>query len=76
MKQIPGFERGVWALAFSADGRTLGTATDSGAIALWNVPQLLALNEFTCACDWLRDYLQHNVQVSPSDRQLCPRTAP
>jgi len=67
--------RGVWALAFSRNGETLGTATDSGAIALWNLPQLLALDELTYACDWLRDYLQHHVRGSPDDRQLCPETS-
>lgn len=60
--------RNISTVAFSSDGNQLAIASDDGSIKLWytNLEQLLA-----GICHTVRDYLEHNTNVDPSDRQLC-----
>lgn len=38
---------------------------------LWNIDQIVNLNEVTFACDWLSDYLRTNVDSDESVHSLC-----
>ncbi|HEY9671607.1 MAG TPA: WD40 repeat domain-containing protein [Waterburya sp.] len=58
----------VNSVSFSPDGQMLASADSNGTIILWNLnPDDLLLR----ACNWLRDYLKTNPNVSESDRHLC-----
>jgi WD40 repeat protein len=58
----------VNSVSFSPDGQMLASASTDGTIILWN----LNLDELLVqGCDWLRDYLKTNPNVSESDRHLC-----
>ena len=58
-------------LAFSPDGQILADTVTCSAdrnVRLWN----LDLDDLLASgCDWLRDYLQNNPNVSDRDKQLC-----
>ncbi|NET57181.1 MAG: hypothetical protein F6K47_13765 [Symploca sp. SIO2E6] len=60
-------------VSFSPDGNTLATASDDRTVILWKIN--LALNDLDellmRGCNWAGDYLEHNPNVSESDRTLC-----
>jgi WD40 repeat protein len=58
----------VNSVSFSPDGQMLASADSDGTIILWN----LNLDELLVqGCNWLRDYLKTNPNISESDRHLC-----
>jgi WD40 repeat protein len=69
---LPGHRGIVISLAFGADGNTLVSGGDEGTVILWDMPKIRALKALEYACDWVRDYLQTNVEVKEGDRNLCP----
>ncbi|MBP0017065.1 MAG: AAA-like domain-containing protein [Cyanobacteria bacterium SBLK] len=68
-----GHDAGVMGLSFSPDGNILATASWDGTAILWHLERILNLDEFTYACNWVRDYLRTNMELSKSDRHLCDR---
>ncbi len=68
LKTLRGHTDSVMSLQFSPDGRTLASASRDRQIILWNLDLDDLANQ---ACDWLRDYLQNNPNVSEADRRLC-----
>jgi WD40 repeat protein len=55
-------------VAFSPHGQMLASASRDGKVILWN----LQLDELLVhGCNWLRDYLKTNPNISESDRHLC-----
>jgi WD40 repeat protein len=60
----------VFSIQFSPDGKTL--AVHTGSVTMWNLDLDYLLGK---GCDWVRDYLQHNPNVSESDRHLCDGVA-
>ena len=58
----------VTSMSFSDDGKTLASGSGDKTIKLWDVDldSLMARS-----CDWVRNYLTHNPNVSESDRHLC-----
>ncbi|MEQ9669843.1 MAG: hypothetical protein RLO19_16035 [Coleofasciculus sp. G2-EDA-02] len=60
----------VFAVSFSpnAHGKTLASASMDGRVILWNfdLDDLLIRG-----CNWLRDYLKTNPNISEEDRHLC-----
>jgi WD40 repeat protein len=57
----------VSGINFSPDGKMIVWANQTEVI-MWNLDLNYLLSQ---GCDWVRDYLQHNPNVSESDRHLC-----
>jgi WD40 repeat protein/energy-coupling factor transporter ATP-binding protein EcfA2 len=68
IRTISGHTSGVFSVSFSGDGKTLASGSTDNTIKLWDVDldSLMARS-----CDWVRNYLTHNPNVSESDRHLC-----
>jgi WD40 repeat protein len=60
-----------WNVSFSPNGKTLVSVSDDAQVEIWNAENLDFEPLLTRGCDWIRDYLQHNVRVDASDRRLC-----
>jgi hypothetical protein len=58
----------VRSVAFSPDGKTIATSSLDNTVILWNLDfdDLMAKG-----CDWLRNYLTNNPNVTDEDRQMC-----
>ncbi len=58
----------VRGVEFSPDGQIIASASYDGTIKLWslNLDKVLARG-----CDWVRDYLTNNPNVSEEDRKIC-----
>jgi len=65
---LTGHDESVWSISFSPDGKTLASGSWDKTVKLWkldlNFDDLLVRG-----CDWVRDYLKTNPNVS--DRTLC-----
>ncbi|MEQ9371771.1 MAG: AAA family ATPase [Coleofasciculus chthonoplastes F3-SA18-01] len=68
LKTLWGHKYGVNSVTFSPDGKTLASASMDGRVILWNfdLDDLLIRG-----CNWLRDYLRTNPNISEEDRHLC-----
>jgi WD40 repeat protein len=57
---------------FSPDGKTLASVDNRGTIKLWNGNNGWDLDALMGrSCDWVRVYLQNNINVREEDRHLC-----
>jgi len=65
---LSGHQGSVNSVSFSADGNTLATGSQDKTIKLWNFDLDFLMAR---SCDWIRNYLTHNPNVSESDRHLC-----
>jgi WD40 repeat protein len=65
----------VYSVSFSPDEQMIASADDDGTVKLWRLDSKewnLDLEELLVrGCNWLRDYLKTNPNVSQSDRTLC-----
>ena len=53
---------------FSPDGETIATTSVDKTVKLWNNWKFYRLHEW--GCNWMRDYLENNPNVSESDKRL------
>ncbi|NER82771.1 MAG: hypothetical protein F6K42_25095 [Leptolyngbya sp. SIO1D8] len=66
--QLKGHRSQVWSVSFSPDGQTLASASDNGTVILYDLkPEHLLVR----SCNWLRDHLKYNRDVTPEERALC-----
>jgi WD40 repeat protein len=69
---LNGYSEGMLGVAFSPDDQTLAATSVDGTVMLWNMPRVLDVKALpSYGCNWLRDYLKTNSQISESDRHLC-----
>ena len=71
---LTGHTSSVNSVSFSPDGKTLASGSHDNTIKVWNLDlhNLDNLdNLLVRGCDWVRDYLKNNPNVSESDRTLC-----
>jgi WD40 repeat protein len=68
LKSLSGHQSYVTSVSFSLDGKMLATASFDKTVKLWNLDldSLMALG-----CNWVRDYLTNNPNVSESEKQMC-----
>lgn len=65
---LRGHKQYVVSLTYSPDGKTLASGSWDGTVILSN----LDLDDLmTQGCGWLQDYLQTNIRLTETDRQLC-----
>ncbi|MBD1837956.1 WD40 repeat domain-containing protein [Coleofasciculus sp. FACHB-501] len=65
---LQGHSAEVMSVSYSPDGKTLASASWDYTIKVWN----LDLDDLLVrGCNWVRDYLENNPNVSKSDRSLC-----
>ncbi len=74
IKTLEGHKERVTSVSWSNDGKALVSASQDNTVSVWNLDLDDLLDK---SCYWLREYLQNNPKVRPSDRNLCePRATP
>ena len=77
---LKGHTEEVKSVTWSPDGQTLVSASADNTVKLWRLDEHLdnrLLDDLQVrGCDWVRDYLQNNPNVSDSDRALCVGITP
>ena len=72
VNMLPGFGADVNAIHFSRDGKTLVSGSSNKTVIIWDLASNLTPQDIQrYACKWLKDYLQHNSEVTERDRRLC-----
>ena len=68
---LPGFGANANAIDFSRDGKNLVSGSENKTVIIWDLTHHLSSQDLQRhACNWLKDYLQHNSESAPS---LCDK---
>ncbi|MEM1168758.1 MAG: hypothetical protein AAGJ08_06660 [Cyanobacteria bacterium P01_H01_bin.35] len=70
LKTIFGHTTTINGIAFSPDGKQIASVSQKQGM-IWDIENILKLDELTYACNWVRDYLQTNSEIEDSYRDLC-----
>ncbi len=72
IRTLKGHDNFVRGVNFSPDGKTLVSGSADKTIKLWNLGTDWGLSDLMeRSCDWVRVYLQNNINVREEDRHLC-----
>ena len=73
LKTLNGHTAGVRGVAFSPEGTQVVSGGDDQVGILWNLDQILPLDELASACEWVQDYLKTNRDLKEYEpnRSLC-----
>ena len=72
IRTLKGHDNYVRSVNFSPDGKTLVSGSADRTIKLWNLGTDWGLSDLMeRSCDWVRVYLQNNINVREEDRHLC-----
>ena len=63
LRTLWGHESALNAVAVSPDGKFIASAGHDRKIIMWNLPAILAQDEVSAACEWVSNYLKHNLKV-------------
>jgi WD40 repeat protein len=80
VKTLTGHSDEILSVNFSPDNKTLALGSADKTAILWDLEKLNNLDKLDAlldrGCNWLRDYLKNNPNVSQSDRTLCDNQNP
>jgi WD40 repeat protein len=80
VKTLTGHSDEILSVSFSPYDKTLALGSADKTAILWDLEKLKNLdkldNLLDRGCNWLRDYLKNNPNVSQSDRTLCDNKTP
>ncbi|CCI03622.1 hypothetical protein MICAC_4770001 [Microcystis aeruginosa PCC 9443] len=72
IRTLKGHDGYVWSVNFSPDGKTLVSGSGDKTIKLWSKETGWDLDALMGrSCDWVRAYLENNINVREEDRHLC-----
>ncbi|KST63552.1 NACHT and WD repeat domain-containing protein [Mastigocoleus testarum] len=68
IRTLTGHDKAIASVTFSSNGKTIASASYDKTVKLWNfdLDDLLVQG-----CNWARDYLKNNPNVSEEDKNLC-----
>ncbi|MBD2346623.1 WD40 domain-containing protein [Anabaena subtropica] len=72
---LKGDKEELTSVTFSPDSKILATGSGNGQVIFQNLAEIRLENLLARGCDLLRDYLKTNLDVTKSDRTLCPHTS-
>lgn len=71
LQTIAGHGYAFWDVSSNPDGKTFVSVSDDAQVEIWTAETLEAQQLISQGCNWLRNYLKHNVRVDPVDRSIC-----
>jgi WD40 repeat protein len=73
LRTLRAHESSVRTVDFSADSKLLVSGGEDQAAMIWNLDKLLDLDLIGYGCNWLRDYLQAQPELTARERHLCQK---
>ncbi len=55
----------------SPDGNKIVSTSEDKTLIVWNLERILSQDSLAHGCNWVRDYLKNNSNVSLSERDMC-----